>query len=92
MDIKKRKCLISFSAVFLSKPIDVGILIPINSPIISNIIAIPIKPPDKIPAGLTKFFVAKAMISDDKNTALKLIKHCIFLSGGKKTSNFNYMW
>ena len=61
-----------------NKPIEVGILCPISSAIISIIIAIPINPPDKIPAGRTKFFVAKAMINDDKNTAPKLIKHFFF--------------
>ena len=61
-----------------NNPIDVGKLAPNNSAIISAIIAIPINPPDKIPAGLTRFLVAKAIIKDDNKTAKKLIMFLFF--------------
>ena len=54
-------------------PIEVGKLPPNNSAIISAIMATPINPPDKVPAGRTKFFVAKAIINADKITAKKLM-------------------
>ena len=61
-----------------NKPIEVGRLPPNSSATISAIMAIPIKPPDKIPAGRTRFLVANAMTIDDNKTAPKLIKYFLF--------------